>query len=197
MPSPIHRRSLATRQKQAVTLAGAIGILACGACFGPSNYKPPPPPPIQIDLRGIHTVRVEVTDISESHHIDTAALAKRTYQVLNAYSKDTGVAAVEQRKPANATLNITLLDVLVVPDTPPTGTDVRRWSIQLRYSASLTSHDGVVLWSKSDFTKKFSGTGNATEDAEAFWQRASASYPWINNTLGFQIVRQMYYEAPK
>jgi len=185
------------RQKQALTVACAIGILACGACFGPSNYKPPPPPPIQIDLRGIHTVRVEVTDISESHPIDTAALANRMYQVLNAYRNDTGVAAVEQGKPADATLKITLVDVLVVAETPPAGANVRSWSIQLRYSASLTSHDGVVLWSKSDFSNKFSGTGNTAENAEAFWQRASASYPWINNTLSVQIVRQMYYEAPK
>jgi hypothetical protein len=105
-------------QKKLLTLAGAIGILACGACFGPSNYKPPPPPPIQIDLRGIHTISVEVTDTSEAHHLDATALSQRVHDVLNIYRNGTGVTAAEPGKPPDATLKITLLDAQAIAGPP-------------------------------------------------------------------------------
>ena len=189
--------SLTIRQKQLLTLAGAVGILACGACFAPPRYASPPPPPLQIDLHGVRTISVEVTSSSEAQHMDTVDLAKKMHEVLDVYRKDTGVAAATPGKPADATLRIKLLKAVAVPLPMPAGTEARKWTIELRYSAALVARDGTVLWGESDVSRTIPETGITAEDSESFWQNPSPSFPWINNRMSFWIARQMYYGATK
>src|ERR1035438_9069294 len=95
-------------EKKLLTLACAAGILACGACFLPPlpEHHRPPPLPARLALAGIQSIRVSVTNTSESHHLDPSDLALAVTKSINELTNETGVSAYDQRYAGDAVLEI-------------------------------------------------------------------------------------------
>jgi hypothetical protein len=173
--------------KKLLTLTCAAGILACGACFGPI-YRPPPPP--SLDLQGVQSVRVEVTNDSESHHLDPSDLARRVAYNINWQTRNTGVSAHIQMEdgPGDAVLRISVLNESVSPSRPPASH--KKLSILIRISARLTRKDGQVIWGEA---APYSIHYNFPhEDPSDVWNDVSL-LNFVTYELSSGLVHRMFY----
>jgi len=59
-----------------------------------------PTPPRKLDLQGIQSIRVEVTNASEFHHLDPSDLAQAVANAINWRTRETGVNAHIQKEAA-------------------------------------------------------------------------------------------------
>jgi hypothetical protein len=154
-----------------LTLACAVGILACGACFVPDlvdkAHRPPPPPtPLRINLQGIRSLRVIAVNASEPSRIDSATLAKSVAHSLNIQSKSTKAHA-HRATPgdnADATLTISILSAVV---EPASRSEYRfaNWKLSTHLSARLVRRDGQEIWSAADFEDADPEVAKDEEDA--------------------------------
>ena len=177
-------------KKKLVTLACAIGILACGACFLPPLPEHQPPPP-RIELLGVQDIRVAAANVSELHHIDPSALAKAVANSIELRARETGVNASAQEgagAAGDAVLAITVLD----ESATPSPSSNKRLSLLINVSATLTRQDGAVIWRETDAAYPFSYnlTSDHSEDA---WQNAFLR-TWLTNMLGTGLVHRMFHE---
>jgi hypothetical protein len=135
-------------EKKLLTVACAVGILACGACFlPPPPERKPQPPPLRIDLTGITTIRVEVANGSETHRLDGADLAGEVARAMNArfgVRPDLRAYAGVDRSDADAELKITVESEALEDDPTFEGRFV------IRDSATLARRDGAVLWQETN-----------------------------------------------
>jgi hypothetical protein len=163
-------------RKKLLTIGCVLGILACGACFGPLSNKPaPPPPPPLRPLGGVHTIRVTVSNTAESHHIDPSKFGRAVISVINSSNQPTegrsGLHGISANDPgsADAILAVTILaedahrvhqhDLFSLPG----------WKVSVTSSATLTANDGRVLWSDSSFTNtRIYYTNGASDKGAAF-----------------------------
>jgi hypothetical protein len=178
--------------KKLLTLACAAGILAFGACFGPIHEPSPGPPlPPRIDLQGIRSIQVAVKNVSDSHRINPSDLAQAVVNRINWRTGETGIRAYNQTYPADAFLDITVLKESATPIRPPFADDVKRWSILVSTSATLTRVDGQVIWRETGF-KNAPFHRFAAEDAEKLWTE-----PTVRELLPLDVsgglVHRMFY----
>jgi hypothetical protein len=181
-------------KKKLLTLACAVGILASGACFVPAlidDVHRPPPPPMSIDLHGIRRLDVTVTDTSTLKKVDTDKLADQIRFELNELSRDTKVKARDpkDRKPADASLKITVLDESATPSPEKDAFEQEFWIFRIRIAASLTTRDGQEIWHQSGQDYSYSRRMNKQDPAET-WNRAGVS---VFYQLPSQFVRSMFY----
>jgi hypothetical protein len=177
-------------EKKLLTLAGAAGILACGACFlPPLPPLPRPPRPPHIYLQGIQNIRVEAANVSPAHHLDPSGLAQAVANSIELRARDTGVNAFAQNEAGagDAVLEITVLGESVTP-SPTNGANI---SFLIDISATLTRQDGAVIWRETDARYPFSYSLTPDQSADA-WQNASLR-TWLTNVLGNRIVYRMFY----
>ncbi|MGD0631919.1 MAG: hypothetical protein ABR987_21510 [Terracidiphilus sp.] len=167
--------------KKLVTLGCAVGILACGACFLPPLHEPPPPP-VRLDFEGIQRIRVEVSNNSESHHLDPNALASFIEVRINSQARLAGVKAFSQKDPASAdadgVLHVTVLSETVAPARPESTGGGEPWDVQVSLSAVLTKKDAQVVWRESDGDYRFLRSLSRA-NAAAIWKG-----PAVRNLLG-------------
>ena len=176
-------------KKKVRTLACAVGILACGACF---NTWGPPTPPLapRIKSNGVHSIDVEVTNVSESQHIDPSTLARLVAESVNAYSEDTKVKAHARSdaRSEDTVLKITILDESAVRDPSRVlPSDMLPWSIDLNLSATLKQKDGQVLWQEKENHYRVQSWSKAV-DTTYPWKDPSVSY-----SLSYDVIRGMLF----
>ena len=177
-------------EKKIVMLVCAAGILACGACFlPPLPQRPPPPPPPRLDLQGIQNIRVEVTNNSESHYLDSGNLAEAVANSINWRTKETGVSAHVQKEAGegDAVLAITVLNETATPETTPKNGGATQWSFFIKTSATLTKQNGQVAWHETEAGSRFS-RALAQDDPIAVWKD-----PSLQSGLSFALSRRMVY----
>lgn len=182
-------------RKQLITLAAILGILGCGACFLPNlvDRDPiPPPPPLTIDLHGVHTIGVTVSDDSKASLLDPAMLAQRVAEYGNFRSRDTKVKFRVHRDGENedAQLKIAILkeSAVKIPQTAP-GT-AQKWALRLVISSTLTARDGRVIWQEMDRNRDLRTPITAADETE-FLQKLS--HPWIYGALSYPLIKSMFY----
>ena len=184
-------------EKKLVTLMCAVGILACGGCFLPPlpEHRPPPPPqPLEIDLQGVHDIRVHVTNVSESHHLDPSELAEAVANRINEQAWRTRVNARIDKEPGygDAVLEIAIVSENATPGTAA-GNDGpgKVWFFQVKTTSTLAKLNGAVLWTESDggpgFSRKL-----ASQDAADVWTDPAVSHPLIL-AVGNRLVYRMVY----
>ena len=138
-------------RKKLLTVACALGILACGACFLPPLPAPrptAPPVPIQPRWHDIYGVRVVATDVSDAHHVDGENLAMKVANRINWMARDTGIRAVASSQPGSeqAVLELKILKESATQSTFTSTSTQDRWLFSIEASVSLTDRNGQVLW---------------------------------------------------
>ena len=136
--------------KKLLTLACVVGILAFGGCiFIPSGPAPPPAPP-RVEFTGIQMIEVAVSNVSESHHLDSTDLAQAVVKEINDHAKYTTMKAEVQKRigaAGDAVLKITVLSETAVP-VPAAKTP--HWTFEFKISSTLTTADGKVVWGRTN-----------------------------------------------
>jgi hypothetical protein len=178
-------------EKKLVTLLCAAGILACGACFlPPLPQRPPPPPPPHLDLQGIQSIRVEVTNNSESHHLDPSDLAQAVANSINWQGKETRVDVHVQKEACDddAVLAIVIVnESAALGATAAKGDPNKEWLFEVKISATLTRKDGQVVWSETDSGPRFSRKLAQTDPAEVW------NDPIVRNSLTLALGNRLVY----
>jgi len=137
-------------EKKLLTVASAVGILACGACFLPP--LPEPAPPLRNALRGVRTIQITAANDSPSHHIDPSGLAQALMQNLNWKTSETGATAFVTQKAGvleGAALAITILSEDGKPIPLKDYPSLSRWKVVVKISATLTRQDGSQIWQET------------------------------------------------
>ena len=134
-----------------LTAASVLVILLCGAC-GLLFYEPPPKPPMTLFV-GVQTVRVEVTNKSTTHRMDTDSLRDALVRAIDAEKGKTRLRATIVGD-ADCVLILDLLD----EDAREVWTDPRQdaevWQFQAKFYVKLTSKQGQVLWGAPWYTSE-------------------------------------------
>jgi hypothetical protein len=129
-------------RRQLLTLVCVAGILVCGAC-GLMFREPPPPMTLFV---GVHTVRVEVTDKTATHQVDTDSLRDALVREINGQKGRIRLEAIGAGD-ADCVLSLNVLD----EDGREVWTDPRQdaalWRFQAKFAAKLTGKEGQILWS--------------------------------------------------
>jgi hypothetical protein len=181
-------------EKKVITVACAVGILACGACFlPPLPEHQPPPPPVLLDLQGIQRIRVEVTNTSESRNLDSDALARWIKIRINSEFRSAGVKAVSQkesvREKTDAVMQVTVLkESAILKRMEPDGFEAD-WDFQINISAVLAKNDGQVVWRESDGEYRFYEKFPALETGIVL--RHPDTKEWLVNGIGQRLVSRM------
>jgi hypothetical protein len=179
-------------EKKLLTLLCALGILACGACFLPPSQGPPPPP-LYSGLRGVHTIRVEVANVSESHHVDAAEMAREVAQAINGQQWKSAVSAFvdEKKGDADAVLKITIDGETVEQKSPDKSGSSSCCLFHINDSATLVKRTGEVIWHET-------GVGNPIlahvpeSGADDLWVDP-ALMKHVVSVLGNRVTRRMFY----
>ena len=180
--------------KKLITLAGALGILACGACFLPPPEDRHPPPPPLTRKWGVKLIRVEVTNSSETHYLVADRLATATAMLINERSGATGVKAraVGDPGPVDAVLAITVLreEATSHPfQNPALGAT---WTFQVTISANLMKSDGhsvpVETLQKNSVNQQLS-----TRDEAEAWKKISDRDWVLPEVLGGRFMDRLLY----
>jgi hypothetical protein len=177
-------------KKKLLTLAGVVGILACGACFLPElpQHTTPPPPPVHIWLDGVQSIRVEVANASPSHHLDSAALARKIADAINEQSWKTKVNAHvgKQAEGEDAVLAITVLSETAVPAKSG------RLTFLIKDSATLTRLDGALVWRETEAENWLMQSADNEGYAEATW-KFPGFLNQVDNQLSARVVYRLLY----
>jgi hypothetical protein len=178
-------------RKKLLTLAGVVGILACGACFlPPLPQHKPAPPPIRDGLVGIQSIRVEVANTSPSQHLGSADLARKIAGAINEQSWKTKVSAHVGKEAGgeDAVLVITVLSETV---EPAESSKPGRLTFLIKDSATLTRLDGTLVWRETE-------TGNwitrhvDEENAADAWKDPGL-VDGVDKVLSDRLVFRMFY----
>jgi len=185
--------------KKLLTIGCVLGILACGACFGPVYHGPPPPaPPPLRPMEGVHTIRVTVTNASDTKHFASSRLAQSVIDQINYLSRrrNSGLHAIgsEAAKPADAILAVTILTETPYSVNRLASLGQAEWKVACKASATLTANDGRVIWSDPNLllTEQFSLDHASDQGATFNWDA-----PIVKNQtlymMGFTLVGRMIY----
>ena len=134
-------------KQKLIALAGAVGILACGACFGPGEYRPPPPPPLVKER--IRALRVVVTDGSAERHLDADALEALVVRQMNALAGADGLRAYphdQQAEKVDAVLQIRLTAGSARVRRPAAEGKPAEWVVHVGVAEELMRADGSEVW---------------------------------------------------
>ncbi len=177
--------------KKLITVAGVLGILACGACFLPERNAPPPPPLIPA-MQGIKTITVVATNSSSTHHIEGDLLAAAIAKDINLLRGDTKIRARvgSTAGPADSTLSVRVLEESVTPT--PEDESTPRWTFGARVSATLTRADGQILWEEKEQVHPVKQWFTTKDEAEA-WKQFSKREWALPEILGPGYREQIFY----
>jgi hypothetical protein len=178
-------------EKKLLTLAGVLGILACGACFlPPLPQHKPVPPPIHNGLDGVQSIRVEVANASPSRHLDSADLARKIAGAINEQSWKMKVSAHvgKEAEDEDAVLSITVLSE-IVESTPPAKTGLMTFLI--KDSATLTRLDGALVWQETE-AENWITRNVAEENAMDAWKEPGL-VDGMDKALSDRLVLRMFY----
>jgi hypothetical protein len=178
-------------KKKLLVLAGVVGILACGACFlPPLPEHEPPPPPVRIGLDGVQSIRVEVANASPSHHLDSAALARKIAETINEQSWKTKVNAHVGKEAGgeDAVLVITVLSE-TMEAAPPAKTG--SMTFHVKDSATLTRLDGALVWRETEAGNWI--TRNVVEENAADAWKEPGLVDGLDKELSDRLVFRMFY----
>jgi len=179
--------------KKLVTLAGAVGSLACGACFLPPlpQRKPPPPPPIHTELQGIHQIRVVVTNASSAHHLDAAQVSQWVADQITAQAPGTATTGFSAQQAGNedAVLEVTILSESATPAEATTPEGKQRWELRLNLTAVLTRNDGRVVWRESD--ENYTASRALAKEPEPDVWNEPVVQGWLTRGVGNRLVYRM------
>ena len=138
-----------------LTVAAVLGILACGACFLPP--LPQPKRKLPPYLAGVHTVAIQVEDLSTSDPFDSGAMSTATAASFNRLWTDFPVHAepLHSVNTADATLHIAILYKYKSASLSrgPDGGEV--WDFQIAANFTLMARDGRLLWQQFGKTRNF------------------------------------------
>ena len=142
-------------EKKLLTIAGILGILACGACFLPPITDRQPAPPQKLPPAKVRTVRVVVTDGSNPEHIDTQSIAALVAHWIDVRLTSQGISAHTGNEPADANLEIELNDedAILVTTSPSDGTET--WSFSFSLSTALVNNGGEIVRQKWNLPVRF------------------------------------------
>ena len=181
--------------KKLTTIAGAVGILAIGACFQPPPPPPqlPPPPLPRRDLKGIRHVFVVVEGAPPSRYLNPQSVADAVAEGMNLRSKNSKVkaSAYEHAGGANAILKIKILSETAVANQSMQSAGFQNWSIHVAYATSFTSSDGQTLWQEDHFEQTFSHRLR-TDDPADYWKGYAVQSSMMSN-LGSDLALRMFY----
>lgn len=135
-------------RKKLFTVACALGILACGACFLP----PPRPaaPPLAPDLRASRRIRVEAANTSPTQHIPPQRFGSTLVGRMNDRLARADIKARTNTEPktGDAVLHIEILQESVTskpaPSYPKQAGVVFNFSVV--FNGTLTAANGAVVW---------------------------------------------------
>ena len=147
--------------KQLLTLGCVVGILACGACFGP-GYKPPPPRP----LPNVKTIQIVVTNTSKSQHVPPFALAQAIAgPIRKKMQLVPELGPTSQNAPVpDAVLQLQVTDEDASFNAGAKARDKSIWIFNLSLKASLVRSDGKVLWRQDRWKEMLVLTGPASHN---------------------------------
>jgi hypothetical protein len=175
-------------RKKLLTLAGVVGILACGACFlPPLPQHKPAPPPIRNGLDGVQNIRVEVVNASSSRHLVPAVLAQKIVETINEQSWKTKVDAHVGLEPRSedATLVITVLSETVEP-TAKAG----HMRFNIEDSATLMRPDGALVWKETETANWITYNVDGEKEADAWKMLGGGS---VDKELSEKLVFRMFF----
>lgn len=177
--------------KKLITLACAIGILACGACFLPPPRMHTPPPPVSPNLRGISRIRVVASNTSPAQHVDAAQLSIWLASQISVQAREAKITGFSAQQAANEDA---VLEVIILSEsaTPLPGTnpgDEQNWELRLSLTAVLTRTDGQVAWRESngDYT---ASRLLAREPEPDVWKEPIVQ-GWLTRGVGNRLVYRM------
>jgi hypothetical protein len=141
--------------KKLVTLAGAVGILACGACFLPPLPQHNPPPPLSPALASVHSIAIQVENGTADNFFDPLMMSKATAANFNRLWKEYRVRAeaFNAGEPNDAVLRIIV--VRKTTSCTPENKGIQFCSFEVIASFTFTAADGRVLQSKPEEHSKF------------------------------------------
>jgi hypothetical protein len=177
-------------RKKLLTLAGVVGILACGACFlPPLPQHKPAPPPIRVGTDGVHNIRVEAVNSSLSHHLVAAALAQKIAVAINEQSWKTKVNAHVGWEPGgeDAVLVITVLSETLETEQAETGSR----TFLIRDSAKLTRPDGTLVWQETEAGNSIEYNVDEQNAADAW--KILGLVDGVEKALSDRLVFRMFY----
>ncbi|MDR3752643.1 MAG: hypothetical protein P4K93_03385 [Terracidiphilus sp.] len=177
-------------KKKLLTIAGVLAILACGACFLPPLPSHEPPPPVRNRLDGVQNIRVEVTNASPSHHLDSADLARKVAEAINEKPWKTKIGAHVGKEAAgeDAVLFITVLSETEEPaPTAKTG----RMAFLINDSVRLMRLDGALVWQESGEENWIPYNVDAGDEADAW--KIHGLVDGVEKALSDRLVSRMFY----
>jgi hypothetical protein len=135
-------------EKKLMALTCAAGILVFGAC-GVSLSAPPVPhlPPAPVPgLALVHTIAIQVEDVSDGDLVDGDALGQAVVANWNSARKKKQVHfdVMQPSRADDATLKIVLIRKSL--SCEPSSPFVQKCGIRLITSSNLISRDGKFLW---------------------------------------------------
>jgi hypothetical protein len=136
-------------------------------------------------LAGLQSIRVSVTNTSESHHLDPNDLALAVTKSINELTKETGVSAYDQRYAADAVLEIHV----VSESSKPFPSGNKGVIFQVTISATLTRKEGDVMWRETNAAYPIA-CSFAPADSPNVWNEASVRN-WVMSALGQRLVHRM------
>jgi hypothetical protein len=180
--------------KKLITLAGALGILACGACFLPDVLDRQPPPPLIPAMQGIKTIAVVATNSSSTHHIDTDRLAVAIAKQINWRHDATKIRAQAGTAagPADATLSVNIVEESATSASVDKSGRTTLWTFEPKVSATLTRADGQILWQEKEQAHEVNEPLTTNDEGEA-WRRFSKKEWALPYILGQDYLDQFFY----
>jgi hypothetical protein len=140
-------------EKKLLTLACAVGILACGACFLPPLDEPKPQLPPA--LASVHIIAIQVEDGTGSNLFDPLMMSSATVSNFNRLWSEYPVRAkaLNAGGPSDAVLRVV---VLHKTDSFTPGKKGRQfYPLEMIASFTVTAADGTNLESKPEESVKF------------------------------------------
>jgi hypothetical protein len=177
-------------EKKLLTLAGALGILACGACFLPPLPEHRSPLP---QLQGVRRIRVVVASSSDSQHVDPSALAQAVAFRINLETSGTGAKAYvgDKAEDRDGILYIAVLKASATPGSAPVANGLVLWSLDLTISATLTDSGGRVVWQEEDGDYRLSRSFPPKDPAEIWNDPIFRN--WLARSAGDRLVERMLH----
>jgi hypothetical protein len=179
-------------EKKLLTLAGVVGILACGACFlPPLPQHKPAPPQIRDGFVGIQSIRVEVANTSPSQHLGSADLARKVTDAINEQSWKTKVNA-HVGNDAEGEDAVLVITVLSETAESAKSSKSRRLTFLIKDSATLTRLDGALVWQETEAKNWLMQSADNEEYAAAAW-KVTGFLNQVDKELSDRMVSRMFY----
>jgi hypothetical protein len=177
-------------EKKVLTLAGALGILACGACFLPPLPEHRSPLP---QLQGVRRIRVAVAGSSASQHIDPPALAQAVAFRINLETSGTGAKAYagDQAEGRDGILSIAVLKASATPGSASVANGLVMWSFDVTVTATFTDSGGRVVWQETDGDYCLSRALPPIDPAEMWNDPIDRN--WLARAVGNRLVERMLH----